>query len=129
MMTVEQQTNVRLYQAGEVMRRAHVSFRQVDHWTRIGALVAVRGANGSGSKRLFSATEVLVAQSLGACSNLGLLIDTALMRAMADHIRAHGIKATFRYGGFFALDVEKLLVVTDERRRPARPRPKVKVVH
>lgn len=120
-MMVEQNTEQRLFRAGEVMAHAHISFRQLDHWTRNGLLVAALDADGSGSRRLFTATEVLVASALGACSNLGMLVDTDLTAAMAAHIRTYGVGKVFRYGGFLAIDINRLLVANDAQVGTTQP--------
>lgn len=58
------------YGSLEVVELAGCSYRQLDYWCRIGALGG--GATGSGSRRQFTTTDVMVVRGLARLSAAGL---------------------------------------------------------
>lgn len=54
------------YTAREASDLARITYRQLDYWVRVGALRAEVDAHGSGSRRLFTLDQVMVAAVGGA---------------------------------------------------------------
>lgn len=53
----------------EVLKRTGISYRQLDYWCRIGVVRPTIGANGSGSKRIFSDEDIKDIELLGLLSD------------------------------------------------------------
>jgi DNA-binding transcriptional MerR regulator len=56
----------------EVARHVRVSFRQLDYWVRFGLLPIVDRRPGTGSKRLWSASEIHSAEVMAALVHAGV---------------------------------------------------------
>lgn len=63
------------YSSTQACKRAGVSYRQLDYWSRIGAAVPSVGAMGSGTQRRWSAADITVLRCLGRLSLLGCEAD------------------------------------------------------
>lgn len=69
----------------EVCERTGATYRQLDYWTRIGALVPVVRANGSGTRRLWSAESVAVVRAMLAVMAMASSdVRARLAQVMAD---------------------------------------------
>lgn len=61
------------YGPGEVRRITDVTYRQLDHWDRRGIVVpSIRGASGSGSRRLYSFRDILAVRMLKRLTDAGV---------------------------------------------------------
>lgn len=65
--TLHQSTG--LYSTKEAMRLAGTTFRQLDYWDRSGLLKPTVPANGSGTRRFYSASDVLRARAIRIASS------------------------------------------------------------
>jgi len=70
---------------------AGISYRQLDYWARTGLVVpSVRGAQGSGSQRLYSFRDVLVLKVVKRLLDTGVSLHN--IRVAIDLVRARGIE-------------------------------------
>lgn len=61
----------------EVADLVGISFRKLDYWTRLGAVVPTRLANGPGSRRRWSPNEVKIIRAVAALMDLGMTVEEA----------------------------------------------------
>lgn len=71
-----------LFSTPDVCRMARVTFRQLDYWSRVGAIEPVRAATGSGSKRRWTGKQVRDVAMIGRLRELGVGLD-AIEEVMA----------------------------------------------
>ena len=74
------------YGAPRAAQLAGISYRQLDYWTRAGAVAAEVHAAGSGSRRRFSEHQVCILRALGDLA--ALRADTALLRGVSRSLSA-----------------------------------------
>lgn len=80
-MTTTTETTARAFAAHATARLAGITYRQLDYWCRTGLVwPTVRDANGSGSRRLFSADDVRLIALLGVLR--GRAVGTADLTAL-----------------------------------------------
>ena len=89
----------RLIRSGSVLAvdaatRAKVSYRQLDHWVRLGLIHPDPIPPGSGQRRTLPAREVVVTEALAALANCGLSLPVAHALARASPEDAHRIAAS-----------------------------------
>jgi DNA-binding transcriptional MerR regulator len=70
--------------APDVLRQAGITYRQLDHWSRIGYLKPSNPDCGSGRRRDFPMAEVTVARRMALLVNAGLTLKTAHRVARGD---------------------------------------------
>lgn len=58
--------------APEILERTGITYRQLDHWTRIGYLRPDNGSPGSGNSRRYPATEADVADLMARLVGIGM---------------------------------------------------------
>lgn len=66
------------YSAGEIIRDAGITYRQLDYWTRRGYVRELNPAAGSGINRRYSAQEVWRIRLMAQLVNAGLSLDAAI---------------------------------------------------
>ena len=67
-----------------------ISYRQLDYWARTGLVEpTVRGANGSGSQRLYSFTDILVLKVVKRLLDTGVSLHN--IRVAIDYLRSRGV--------------------------------------
>lgn len=83
----------------ELCRLAGITYRQLDHWTRSGLLVPARSASGSGTQRLFTEDEAVIAAILGAWSQTtaGAPFPHAVINAVRERLRRHDLPQTMTF--------------------------------
>lgn len=77
-----------LYTAAELGSIAGLSYRQLDHWTRIGLVTPRIGARGKGSRRVFDSEDVITLLTIGRLRGLG--IPTEVIRGAVSAVRRRG---------------------------------------
>jgi DNA-binding transcriptional MerR regulator len=78
------------YRGTTACQAAGISYRQLDYWARTGLVEpSVRGANGSGSQRLYSFTDVLVLRVVKRLLDTGVSLTN--IRAAIEHLRDRGV--------------------------------------
>lgn len=90
-----------LYSSRQLIRSANISYRQLDYWCRTELLCADVPANGSGTMRAFTASEVRVACALGYLSRSGFGGGGwrgggfgSLGHVIVQHVRENGLTGT-----------------------------------
>jgi DNA-binding transcriptional MerR regulator len=79
------------YRGPTACQIAGITYRQLDYWARTGLVVpTMRDATGSGSKRLYSFTDILVLKVVKRLLDAGVSLQS--IRAAVDHLRAHGVR-------------------------------------
>ena len=78
------------YRGPTACAAAGISYRQLDYWARTGLVVpSVRGAQGSGSQRLYSFRDVLVLKVVKRLLDTGVSLHN--IRVAIDLVRARGV--------------------------------------
>ena len=79
-------------QAGENgLPGGRITYRQLDYWARTDLVVpTVRGANGSGSQRLYSFKDILVLRVVKRLLDTGVSLQN--IRVAVEHLRARGVE-------------------------------------
>ena len=68
-----------------------ITYRQLDYWARTGLVVpTVRGAQGSGSQRLYSFKDILVLRVVKRLLDTGVSLQN--IRVAVEHLRARGVE-------------------------------------
>lgn len=79
------------YRGPTACAAAGITYRQLDYWARTGLVVpSVRGAQGSGSQRLYSFRDVLVLKVVKRLLDTGVSLHN--IRIAIDLVRARGIE-------------------------------------
>lgn len=69
---------------------AGITYRQLDYWARTGLVVPeIRGANGSGSQRLYSFRDILILKVIKKLIDAGISLQQ--IRTAIEHLRARGV--------------------------------------
>jgi hypothetical protein len=84
------------YSSADVVRLAGISYRQVDHWVRLGLLRTASPCHGSGTIRRFHPVEINVARILAALRALGIGDSTPTSRLGGELL--HAVAAAVRAG-------------------------------
>ena len=70
---------------------AGITYRQLDYWARTGLVVPeIRGADGSGSQRLYSFRDVLMLKVIKRLIDAGISLQQ--IRIAIDHLRERGVQ-------------------------------------
>lgn len=70
---------------------AGITYRQLDYWARTGLVVPeVRGAEGSGTQRLYSFRDILMLKVVKRLLDAGISLQQ--IRIAIDHLRARGVE-------------------------------------
>ncbi|MDR4533262.1 MerR family transcriptional regulator [Glutamicibacter sp. PS] len=78
------------YRGPIVCRAAGITYRQLDYWARTGLVEpAVRGAQGSGSQRLYSFRDILVLKVVKRLLDTGVSLQQ--IRSAVMHLRERGV--------------------------------------
>lgn len=101
-----------LVRTPELARRARISYRSADYWTRIGLLEPAVPAHGSGSIRLYPETEIAVARALGVLSALGLIEAQQLRDELIEHVREYGLRGQCGTGPVI-IDLDRIALDPD----------------
>ena len=79
------------YRGAVAARAAGITYRQLDYWARTELVVpTVRGANGSGSQRLYGFRDILVLKLVKRLLDTGISLQQ--IRTAVDQLRAAGIR-------------------------------------
>ncbi len=77
------------YRGPTACTAAGITYRQLDYWARTGLVVpTVRGAQGSGSQRLYSFKDILVLRVVKRLLDTGVSLQN--IRVAVEHLRAAG---------------------------------------
>lgn len=69
---------------------AGITYRQLDYWARTGPVApGIRGAEGSGTQRLYSFRDILMLKVIKRLIDAG---DLQQIRVAADHLRQRGVQ-------------------------------------
>jgi DNA-binding transcriptional MerR regulator len=71
----------------QAVREAGITYRQLDHWARLGYLRPVQ-AGGSGNAREWTRAEVNIARLMGRLVRAGVAVETAALFARASQARS-----------------------------------------
>lgn len=71
-----------------------ITYRQLDHWTRVGYLIDDRTRPGSGRNRTWTAGELAVAERMGRAVRAGLTPYAAHKVARGQTDLGHGVTVT-----------------------------------
>ena len=78
------------YRGPTACQAAGITYRQLDYWARTGLVEpTVRGANGSGSQRLYSFTDILVLKVVKRLLDTGVSLHN--IRTAIEHLRDRGV--------------------------------------
>lgn len=78
------------YRGAVACKAAGITYRQLDYWARTDLVVpTVRGASGSGTKRLYSFRDVLVLKIVKRLLDTGVSLQQ--IRTSIEHLRTRGI--------------------------------------
>lgn len=99
----------------EVCTRAGCTYRQLDYWVRHGAITPTVAANGSGSQRRFTETDLVAVRVATRLSLLGAPAEVrvAAARAVAA-LDAHDWLVVTRQGDILSADQFAALLLSDE---------------
>nr|WP_229791090.1 MerR family transcriptional regulator [Zhihengliuella salsuginis] len=79
------------YRGPIVCKAAGITYRQLDYWARTGLVEpAVRGAQGSGSQRLYSFRDILVLKVVKRLLDTGVSLQQ--IRTAVGHLRERGVE-------------------------------------
>ncbi|WP_298039311.1 MerR family transcriptional regulator [uncultured Microbacterium sp.] len=79
------------YRGAVAARAAGITYRQLDYWARTELVVpTVRGANGSGSQRMYGFRDILVLKLVKRLLDTGISLQQ--IRIAVDQLRAAGIR-------------------------------------
>lgn len=79
------------YRGPIVCRAAGITYRQLDYWARTGLVEpAVRGAQGSGTQRLYSFRDILVLKVVKRLLDTGVSLQQ--IRTAVSHLRERGVE-------------------------------------
>lgn len=78
------------YRGPTACQIANITYRQLDYWARTALVVpSIRGAEGSGSQRLYSFKDILVLKIVKRLLDTGISLQN--IRVAVDHLRGHGV--------------------------------------
>lgn len=80
------------YGVDDLVRMARISYRQADHWTRRGWIVASADGVGSGYRRTWSADEVAVAVYMATLVRAGVTPAAAARAARNGGLLSAGVR-------------------------------------
>ena len=83
--------------ARDAMRLAGITYRQLDHWTRLG-LVRCSTSVSSGYARGYEPREVEILTALAAATNVGVVVSGQLGQAVVAHVRERGLLGSVTCG-------------------------------
>lgn len=79
------------YRGPTACTAAGITYRQLDYWARTGLVSpSVRGAQGSGSQRLYSFTDILVLKVVKRLLDTGVSLHN--IRVAISHLRSRGVE-------------------------------------
>ncbi|WP_424325919.1 MerR family transcriptional regulator [Gordonia sp. (in: high G+C Gram-positive bacteria)] len=79
------------YRVPTACQIAGITYRQLDYWARTSLVVpSIRGAQGSGSQRLYSFKDVLVLKIVKRLLDTGISLQN--IRVAVDHLRKRGVE-------------------------------------
>ena len=79
------------YRGASACSAAGISYRQLDYWARTGLVEpTVRGANGSGSSRLYGFKDILVLKIVKRLLDTGVSLQN--IRSAVTHLRERGVE-------------------------------------
>jgi len=79
------------YRGPAACQIAGITYRQLDYWARTGLVgPSIRGAQGSGSQRLYSFKDVLVLKVVKRLLDTGVSLQN--IRVAVDHLRRRGVR-------------------------------------
>lgn len=82
--------NDRGYRGPTASKAAGITYRQLDYWARTGLVVpTLRGAEGSGTQRLYSFRDVLVLKVVKRLLDTGVSLQQ--IRSAVEHLRDRGV--------------------------------------
>ncbi|HEY4577292.1 MAG TPA: MerR family transcriptional regulator [Yaniella sp.] len=83
--------NDRGYRGPTASKAAGITYRQLDYWARTGLVVpTLRGAEGSGTQRLYSFRDVLVLKVVKRLLDTGVSLQQ--IRSAVEHLRDRGVE-------------------------------------
>lgn len=83
--------NERGYRGPTASKAAGITYRQLDYWARTGLVVpSLRGADGSGTQRLYSFRDVLVLKVVKRLLDTGVSLQQ--IRSAVEHLRERGVE-------------------------------------
>jgi len=83
--------NDRGYRGPTASKAAGITYRQLDYWARTGLVVpSLRGAEGSGTQRLYSFRDVLVLKVVKRLLDTGVSLQQ--IRSAVEHLRERGVE-------------------------------------
>ncbi len=83
--------NDRGYRGPIASKAAGITYRQLDYWARTGLVVpTLRGAEGSGTQRLYSFRDVLVLKVVKRLLDTGVSLQQ--IRSAVEHLRERGVE-------------------------------------
>lgn len=83
--------NERGYRGPTASKAAGITYRQLDYWARTGLVApTLRGADGSGTQRLYSFRDVLVLKVVKRLLDTGVSLQQ--IRSAVDHLRERGVE-------------------------------------
>ena len=83
--------NNRGYRGPTASKAAGITYRQLDYWARTGLVVpSLRGAEGSGTQRLYSFRDVLVLKVVKRLLDTGVSLQQ--IRSAVEHLRERGVE-------------------------------------
>ncbi|GAA2040929.1 MerR family transcriptional regulator [Yaniella flava] len=83
--------NDRGFRGPTASKAAGITYRQLDYWARTGLVVpSLRGAEGSGTHRLYSFRDVLVLKVVKRLLDTGVSLQQ--IRAAVEHLRERGVE-------------------------------------
>ncbi|HIW47206.1 MAG TPA: MerR family transcriptional regulator [Candidatus Yaniella excrementigallinarum] len=79
------------YRGPTASKAAGITYRQLDYWARTGLVVpSLRGAEGSGTQRLYSFRDVLVLKVVKRLLDTGVSLQQ--IRTAVEHLRERGVE-------------------------------------
>ena len=79
------------YRGPTASKASGITYRQLDYWARTGLVVpSLRGAEGSGTQRLYSFRDVLVLKVVKRLLDTGVSLQQ--IRTAVDHLRERGVE-------------------------------------
>lgn len=70
----------------EIVTRAGITYRQLDHWTRLGYLTLEEPHPGSGNARTYPETEIHTARRIRVLLDSGLTLTAAVQAVRDGHV-------------------------------------------
>lgn len=83
------------WSTGQIIDYTGATYRMIDYWVRRGLLKPARALPGSGTARLWSASELKVARRMVVLVEAGLTVEAAERAARNGGVIAHGVRVLF----------------------------------